>query len=355
MSSGVRSWFCVFNNPEFINIYDDSGNVIDKQHSEFFGLEPQEICDLALEMWVKSKPKRSGWVGYCISSGGLHHLHMVLESQNTIEFSSVKKVFPRAHLSMTRGTKKEVEDYINKRGKFEEKGEEVICFASYGDLKGFQGKRTDLQEIQSLIELGKKPSEIVGFDVKRQRYFQFIKSAYMLKREKETSLYRDVKVVWHWGAPGTGKSYTYLNLAEQFGRNDVYKIVRDLSKGRFDQYEGEKILFLDEIKPASIDWTDLLTCLDSYVYHPSARYRDSVSLWEEVHITSVYSPKQFWQACIPRDFQKDEPFEQLNRRIDLVLYHYKNKEGEFCVRNDNLSDFLDVQSMIEAAKHLPFI
>lgn len=354
MSSGVRSWFCVFNNPEWINIYNDSGDIIDTQPSEYNGLEPQEICDKALESWVKSKPKRTGWVGYCISAKGLHHLHMVLESSSTVEFSGIKKVFPRAHLSMTRGTKKEVEDYINKRGKFEEKGEVVICFASFGEIKGNQGRRSDLQEIQSMLSLGKKPSEIIGSDVKRQRYFQMVKSAYMVKREQETPLKRDVKVIWHWGKSGTGKSYTYLKIAEQFGRNEVYKIVRDLSKGRFDQYEGEKVLFLDEIKPLSIDWGDLLTCLDSYVYHPSARYRDSVALWEEVHITSVYSPKQFWEACISRNLQKDEPFEQLNRRIDLVLYHYKNKDGDFCVRNDNLSDFLDMESVIEEAKVLPF-
>ena len=329
MSSGIRSYFCVFNNPEWINIYNDSQEIIDKQPSEFNGLEPQEICDKALEMWVSSKPKRFGWVGYCISLKGLHHLHMVLESDNTIEFSSIKKVFPRAHLSMTRGTKKEVEDYINKRGKFEEKGEEIICFSQVGEIKGNQGKRNDLQEIQSLLDLGQKPSEICGANVKRQKYFQMIKSAYMLKREKETPLKRELIVYWHYGKSGTGKSHEFLRVADKYGRDNVYKVVRDLSKGRFDLYEGEKVLFLDEIKPLSIDWTDLLTCLDCYIYHPSARYKDSVSLWNEVHITSVYSPKEFWEKCVPDEYKKEESFEQLNRRIDVVVYHYKDKDGNY--------------------------
>ena len=219
MSSGIRSYFCVFNNPEWINIYDENQEIIDKQPSEFNGLEPQEICDKALEMWVSSRPKRYGWVGYCISLKGLHHLHMVLESDNTIEFSSIKKVFPRAHLQMTHGKKKEVEDYINKRGKYEEKGEEVICFSQVGEIKGNQGKRNDLQEIQTLIDLGQKPSEICGSNVKRQKYFQMIKSAYMLKREKETPLKREVRVYWHYGKSGSGKSHEFFSVSRKYGRN----------------------------------------------------------------------------------------------------------------------------------------
>ena len=330
MSSGIRSYFCVYNNPEWINVYDAEGNVTDKIPSEFNGLEPQEICDLALELWMKSRPKRYGWVGYCVSAQGLHHLHMVLESDNTIEFSSIKKVFPRAHLEITHGKKKQVEDYINKRGIYEEKGEEVICFAYEGDLKGNQGSRSDLKEIQKLIDMGMKPNQIVGSNLKRQRYYNMIKQAYLLKREREVPLKRRVRVYWHWGDSGTGKSYTFLKIADKFGRDEVYKIVRDLSKGRFDRYEGERVLFLDEIKPRAMDWVDLLTALDSYVYRPSARYQDSVSLWEEVHITSVYNPRKFWEECVWDDMKKDEPFEQLARRIDVEVHHFKDEKGNFC-------------------------
>ena len=329
MSSGIRSYFCVYNNPEWINVYDSEGVIIEQIPSEFNGLEPQEICDLALELWIKSRPKRYGWVGYCISAQGLHHLHMVLESDNTIEFSSIKKVFPRAHLEVTHGKKKQVEDYINKRGIYEEKGEEVVCFAYEGDLKGNQGSRSDLKEIQKLIDMGMKPSQIVGSDLKRQRYYNMIKSAYLKKREMGVPLKREVRVYWHYGESGTGKSHTLLKIADKFGRDEVYKIVRDLSKGRFDQYEGEKCLFLDEVKPRAMDWVDLLTALDSYVYRPSARYQDSVALWEEVHVTSVYHPRKFWEECVPADMKKDEPYEQLERRIDVMVRHYKDKQGEF--------------------------
>ena len=352
MSSGVRSWFCVFNNPEWINIYNENNEIVDKQPSEFNGMEPQEICNLALELWTSSKDNRSGWVGYCVSAQGLHHLHMVLESKTTIEFSSVKKVFPRAHLSMTRGTKKEVEDYINKRGKFEEKGEEVICYASKGEIKGNQGSRSDLKEIQSMLDLGMKPSQIVGTDIKRQRYYNMIKSAYLLKRQKETPLMRQVRVYWHYGASGSGKSHTYVALAERHGRENVYKITRDLGRGKFDTYEGERILFLDEVKPNAMDWADLLLALDCYLYRPSARYQDSIALWEEVHVTSIYSPQEFWENAIPPERRKEESLEQLTRRITVIVHHVKSEDGRYLQEYGGDLNETDVQDISETV--LPF-
>ena len=59
----VRSWFCVFNNP-------------DKHGYEG---TPQEVCEKLMGEWVGDSGTRSGAWAYCISAEGLHHLHMVLE------------------------------------------------------------------------------------------------------------------------------------------------------------------------------------------------------------------------------------------------------------------------------------
>lgn len=140
---------------------------------------------------------------------------------------------------------------------------------------------------------------------------------------------RSVRVYWHYGESGTGKSHTYVEIAERLGRENVYKITRDLGRGKFDTYEGERVLFLDEVKPCAIDWADLLLALDSYLYKPSARYQDSIALWEEVHVTSIYSPKEFWENAIPLERRKEESLEQLTRRIDVEVRHYKDKDGRY--------------------------
>ena len=124
-----NSWFCVFNNP---SDHDYTGS-------------PEEVCNRLRDEWIKDSDTRSGaWV-YCVSAAGLHHVHMVLEDSVKMRFSAVKKSYAKGmHFEPTKGKKKEVEDYIHKRGKFEEKGEEILFSCTYGDIKGCQGKRNDL-------------------------------------------------------------------------------------------------------------------------------------------------------------------------------------------------------------------
>ena len=104
-STGSRSWFCVWDNPQ----------------NYYVGMEPQEMAEAALDTWISAKPTRSGAVAYCISARGLIHFHMVLEDDSKPRFSALKKLYPHAHLEPTIGNKEQAEDYINKRGKDEEK------------------------------------------------------------------------------------------------------------------------------------------------------------------------------------------------------------------------------------------
>lgn len=312
-----RSMFCVFDNPQD---HDPS----------LANLEPQEICDVILSRWTQSKSGRTGAVLYCISEKGLHHLHMVLEcpSTQTFTFAAVKKLFPSAHLSWTRGTKDQVEAYINKTGKFEEKGEIILCMSQEGEIKGNQGKRSDLQRIQSLIESGATPSEIIGHSVKMQRFSQHIHAAYMAKRVEDTPTFRDVKVYWHTGKSGSGKSYTCERLIKEHGRQNVFRITGNLQKGKFDNYIGQRILFIDELDPVTTNFKDLLVVMDNYTTEISARYRNTYALWDELHITSIYTPEQFYRECVPFDQQRNEPIEQLTRRITDVVDHWI-EDGEY--------------------------
>ena len=125
-----KSWFCVFNNPQ-----------------EVYSGEPDVIAEQVLEEWVKDHPTRTGAVAYCVSADGLHHLHMVLEDTNKARFSALKKAYPKAHLEPTMGNKQQAEDYIQKRGKYQEKGEKVLYIARYGassDTAFFENHRSTI-------------------------------------------------------------------------------------------------------------------------------------------------------------------------------------------------------------------
>lgn len=302
-----KSWFCVWNNPQ---------ETLDET-------EPIEIAEKVLSMFIGDSPTRTGAVTYCISKDGLHHLHMVFEDIKAMRFSAIKKAFPKAHLEPTKGTKEQAEDYINKKGKFEEKGEKVVYIAKHGEIKGCQGQRKDIDAIEQYIREGKSPNEIFDMYLGYRKYEKMIRDAYYRKREKETPFIRDIKVYWHVGLSGSGKSYVANELIEKYGEDSLY-FVSDYDNGGLDRYCGEKVLFLDEFR-GQIRYSTLLAMLQGYKQQFHARYTNITGLWTEVHITSVLPPELVYTNMVENHKEYDT-IKQLMRRITEVIYHYKDND-----------------------------
>lgn len=238
-----RSWFAVFPNPE--------------QHG--YEGSPEDIIEKLKQEWIGSNPLRKGWWGYCISEKGLPHVHMVLEDTGSCRFTKVKKAYPTAHLEPTKGNKKQVLAYIKKEPPFDEKGEQVLVFTSYGNIEGnkrFAVSNTNdtLATIEMLIEEGMTPNQIMAEDIRLRREENLIRKCYFAKRYKETPPIRTVKVVWHCGDSGCGKSYSYIDLCEKYGDDLVYFFSDYANRGvgGFDGYCGEPYLFMDELKQDSL-------------------------------------------------------------------------------------------------------
>lgn len=305
-----RSWFCVLNNP-----------------SKIFGenMTPEDMVDHAIELWTKDKPQRTCAINYEIGDNGTPHMHMVLEDPAKSRFTAVQKLFPSIHIERTRGSKEQAEDYINKRGRFEEKYHTIIVPAVYhGSIKAEQGVRNDLIVIEELIEQGKRPSEITALSIKFMKQEALIKKCYFQKRYNETPTHRKVTVYWHVGDSGTGKSYSQIKLMEEHP-NDVY-LFNDYDGGGFDMYEGQPILFMDEFK-GGIRFQVLLNLLDSYKIQLHCRYTNTYALWNEVHISSIFPPDEAYKFMVADEDQNNDPVTQLLRRINTIIYHYKDVNG----------------------------
>lgn len=306
----ARSWFCVFNNPL------DHG----------FQGTPQEICDSILEIWMLDNPQRCCVVLYCVSADGLEHCHAVFEDTKTMRFSLIKKLFPSMHIQPTKGNKQEAEDYINKRGKWEEKGEKILAKSRHGEVKGYQGQRRDIDIIGQMIEQGKTPKEILFSNFANYRYETFIRKAYFDKRDAETTIVRDVFVRYHVGESGSGKSYVAVQLAEKFGEGNVF-VVTSYENGCFDGYNGEPILVLDEFR-GHMKFSVLMHILDKYKATVHARYSNIKALWTEVHICSVLPPERIYSKMVTENCDCDS-YEQFRRRITTMVYHWKDEMGRY--------------------------
>lgn len=327
-----RSWFCVLNNPE-------------KVLGEY---TPDELVNLVLDKWCKDNPQRSAGINYEIGDNGTPHMHMVLEDPAKTRFSAVQKLFKGIHIEPTRGTKADAENYILKRGKFAEKEHTVIVPAVIrGEIKAQKGKRNDFTIIEELIEQGKKPNEIMEMGLQFRQHEKHIKAHYFAKRFKETPVKRVVKVFWHVGESGSGKSHTQLELYEKYGTDEVY-LMTDYENGGFDNYMGEKVLFMDEFK-GGMTFTKLLTYLDGYKTQVHCRYANGYALWIEVHITSIFPPEEAYQFMVDDNQKSRDKVTQLLRRIDAVVYHYV-ENGDFKTFTQSGADYINYDTLKESAK-----
>ena len=314
-----RSWFAVFPNPE--------------QHG--YDGSPEDIVQKLKQEWIGDNPLRKGWWAYCISASGLPHVHMILEDSGACRFTKVKKAYPAAHLEQTKGSKDQVMRYIKKEYPFDEKGEQILAYTSYGNIEGkkrftFSNTNEVLATIELLIEEGKTPNQIMAEDIKLRREESLIKKCYFAKRYRETPPIRNVKVFWHCGDAGSGKSYSYISLCQKYGDDLVY-FFSDYANngvGGFDGYCGEPYLFMDELKQNSLPFELLLTITQGYRAQIHCRYSNCFSLWNEVHITSIFSPEDIYGSMVSIENQSKDTIKQLLRRITTYIYHYK-VNGEY--------------------------
>jgi len=308
-SEKTRSWFCGLQNPE-----------------RYYEGTPEEIVKKVLAIWCDSHPLRSGAVSYSISGKGLKHLHMVFEDPRMARASALRKLFPEAvHFEPTKGSRTQAMDYLYKRGKFHNSDEKVICVVQHGEIKGRQGHRSDFDLMAELIADGLTPGEILDAYPRFWRYEAMVKKMYYAMRNEKTDDERDVKVFYHIGEPDSGKTYTSVKLIKKHGKGKFFRY-DDYERGGWDRYCGQPILFLDELRN-QIPFATLLKILDVYKVELGARYANAIALWNEVHITSPYAPKQLFHELVGANNQTKEKKKQLFRRIDAVVYHWVVEDG----------------------------
>lgn len=89
------------------------------------------------------------------------------------------------------------------------------------------------------------------------------------------------------------------------------------SNNAFDEYNGQDILFLDDIRGDSLTASDWLKLLDPYTISPiSARYHNRLGSAKVILITSTKAPTEFFTTA-KSNFNED--LGQFFRRIDLLI------------------------------------
>lgn len=283
-------------------------------------LNHEWLANALNDLWVNSGKGRTSAVAVCTSSTGLYHAHIAAYSEGATTFKAVKKIFYDAHVEPQYGGKKELSAYLKKDGKYAEKGETVHYILNEENVADVQGKRSDLDEIQKMLDAGMTPEDVFSMGLYTLKYRAMIREYFFLKQKQATPLKREIKVIWHVGETGSGKSYSYITLAEQRGEKKIY-FMTDYLNGGLDKYEGEEILFMDEFK-GEISYGLLLIILGKYRAQIHCRFTNIVALWTEVHITSIYPPEEVYHLMVAPSQQPRDSLQQLMGRITMLQFHY---------------------------------
>lgn len=260
-----------------------------------------------------------------VGESGTYHTHIYFVTQNAMNFSTVKKLFPEAHIEKAKGSNIENRDYIRKEGKYSnsEKKETNIpeTFEEFGEIpldREAKDKKAS-EKVIELVEQGKSNLEIINevpswaskiphIERIRQTYYENVYG----------NEYRNVEVHYIYGKSRTGKTRYVM---DKYGYDKVYKTTN--YKNPFDNYNNQPVLLLDEFR-GQLDFSDLLQYLDGYPCRLPARYSDRLACYTEVYIVSNVSLDELYKTI--QTEQKDS-WNALIKRISTITKFETNDNG----------------------------
>ena len=168
-------------------------------------------------------------------------------------------------------------------------------------------------------------SGISFYDLSKKHGNRFIRVMKWAKEYRQSHLeniykrtFRKMQVYYIYGSAGCGKTSYIFN---KHGYDDVYRTT-NYEFGWIDDYNGEKILFLDEFR-SSFKISEILDYLDGQPIRIRGRHYNRVACYDTVYIVSNLSLKEQYT-----NIQQNEPktWTAFCRRITAVYDFDKSKD-----------------------------
>lgn len=267
------------------------------------------------------------------------HIYFVAKT-SAIRFSTIKGLFPTAHIEPAQGSSEENRAYVQKSGKWanDPKSGTAITnsFEEWGDLpEERQGERTDLAILYGYIKDGLSNYEIMEQNPDYMLNLEKIERARQAVREQQyRDTFRNLETTYIWGPTGTGKTRSVM---EKYSYSGVYRVTDYMHP--YDSYSGEDVLLLDEYG-SNFKIRDLLNYLDGYPLNLPCRYANRVACYTKVYIISnICLSKQY----VDVQYESPATFAALLRRIHKVIrYTGSNQFVEY-----DTDEYMDNPFLVE--------
>ncbi|WP_312939588.1 hypothetical protein [Oscillibacter sp.] len=249
------------------------------------------------------------------------HTHVFFVAKTAaIRFSTVKGLFPTAHIEPAQASSAENRAYVQKSGKWAEdkKADTSLpnTFEEHGELPmETPGQRTDWDTAYEMLADGHDVLDIIRAQTHMMRYRTTLEQVRQeLIAEEYRAKFRTLQVTYINGATGLGKTRYVM---EKYGYENVCQIT-GYQHGCFDKYQCEDVLLLDEFC-GGFRIQDLNNYLDGYPLMLPCRYANRVACFTKVYIISnIPLELQYSTARIETPLV----WGALIRRIHKVLFFY---------------------------------
>lgn len=201
--------------------------------------------------------------------------------------------------------------------------DEIITSNGYDIEKRIAEGKIEREKMMSLVNLLSKieAGEIkkyqvvdhIGMDtyIENKRDIEAAFEYYQLKNKQNVD--RDLTVYYISGASGVGKTSVAKYMAQKQGQAIC---ISGANNDPLENYMGEEVLVLDELRPDTMTMDNLLKLIDKNTRSMAkSRYRNKNIEADTIVITSIYTLDEFYRKMQV----KDEPIVQLKRRIAAVI------------------------------------
>ena len=119
------------------------------------------------------------------------------------------------------------------------------------------------------------------------------------------------------GKPGSGKTHFTKSLIKELQKmHPGWSVYQGASTNPFDDYKGEEIIFLDDLRPSSMTSSDWLKLLDPINASPiSARYHNRLTVPRLILMTAYMPIDQFFYFVRDKGSDRSEALDQFIRRF----------------------------------------
>lgn len=247
---------------------------------------------------------------------GTPHIHAYLEFKNSVNFTTMKKMWPRCRIESRKGTAKDAADYCKKEGLFWEEGE-----------ISKQGARVDLTRIGEQLRTGIKLVDIANQDenfgsvIRYNRGFTWYQNELLSDRNCRPTVH------WHYGVTDCGKTYN----AKEIVNHEIDKFyIKDSTKW-WDGYKQQPLIIIDDFD-GKWPYRDLLRLLDENPYQGQLKGGYVKINSPDIVITCEHHPEFFWGPG-GKDFEHatENSLNQVLRRIAKIKFFFNDGNGR-CVR-----------------------